>query len=184
MLRDRIIELRRVKASTLRPHPQNWRTHPQHQKEVLQGVLAEVGMAAALLARELPDGSLQLIDGHLRAETLPEETVPVLVLDVDAAEAQKLLASLDPLAALAARDQAALDALLAEMETASPALEQMLADLQAGNGSVDSKLPTHQREATLPTAWQVLVECESESEQRELYQRLTAERYEVKVITM
>ena len=34
--------------------------------EAVRGVLAEIGYADALLARELPDGSLQLIDGHLR----------------------------------------------------------------------------------------------------------------------
>jgi hypothetical protein len=27
-IRDRIKELRRVKASELRPNPRNWRTHP------------------------------------------------------------------------------------------------------------------------------------------------------------
>ncbi len=62
------------------------------------GVLAEMGYADALLARELPDGSLELIDGHLRAETTPDMEVPVLILDLDDAEAAKLLALHDPLA--------------------------------------------------------------------------------------
>ena len=66
-IRDRIKELRRVKADRLRPHPKNWRTHPQRQQDALRGILAEIGYADALLARELPDGSLELIDGHLRA---------------------------------------------------------------------------------------------------------------------
>jgi hypothetical protein len=42
-------------------------------------------------ARELPDGRLQLIDGHLRAETTLDDVVPVLVLDVIEEEADKLL---------------------------------------------------------------------------------------------
>jgi ParB/Sulfiredoxin domain len=67
-IRDRIRELRRVRASELRPSPRNWRTHPQAQLDALRGVLAEVGMAGAALARELEDGSLELIDGHARAE--------------------------------------------------------------------------------------------------------------------
>ncbi len=71
-VRDRIKELRRVKASRLRPHPKNWRTHPVAQQDALRGVLAEIGYADALLARELPDGSLELVDGHLRAEITPE----------------------------------------------------------------------------------------------------------------
>ena len=81
IIRDRIKELRRVKASQLRPHPQNWRSHPPDQQDALRGVLAEIGYAGALLARELPDGSLELIDGHLRAETTPEMEVPVLIVD-------------------------------------------------------------------------------------------------------
>ena len=101
-IRDRIKELRRVPVSKLRPHPRNWRTHPDAQRDALRGVLAEVGYADALLARELADGSLQLIDGHLRAETTPEAVVPVLVLDVDEAEADKILLTHDPLAAMAA----------------------------------------------------------------------------------
>ena len=66
-IRDRIRDFRRVPARELQPHPGNWRTHPAEQQEALRDLLAEVGYAGALLARELVDGSLQLIDGHLRA---------------------------------------------------------------------------------------------------------------------
>ena len=55
----------------------------------------------------LPDGRLMLIDGHLRAETTPDQLVPVLVLDVDENESNKLLATLDPLAAMAETDKGA-----------------------------------------------------------------------------
>ncbi len=74
-IRDRIKELRRVKAESLRPNPRNWRTHPPEQQDALRGVLAEIGYANALLARELADGTLMLIDGHLRAETTPDMIV-------------------------------------------------------------------------------------------------------------
>lgn len=111
------------------PNPRNWRTHPKAQQDALRGILAEVGYADALLARELPDGSLMLVDGHLRAETTPDQEVPVLVLDIDQAEADKLLLSLDPLAALAETNSTALDALLREVDTGSEGLQQMYADL-------------------------------------------------------
>src|SRR5262249_31410111 len=81
-IRDRIKELRRVRASELLPNPRNWRVHPKAQVQALRALLSEVGYADALIARELPDGRLQLIDGHLRAETTPDDIVPVLVLDV------------------------------------------------------------------------------------------------------
>ena len=69
-IRDRVKELRRVRASDLRPSPHNWRVHPPTQREALRAVLDEVGYAGALLARELADGSLELVDGHLRADDL------------------------------------------------------------------------------------------------------------------
>ena len=89
-IRDRIVELRRVPASTLIANPRNWRKHPKAQQDALRGVLADVGYADALLARETPEG-LVLIDGHLRAEITPEAMVPVLILDVTEAEANKIL---------------------------------------------------------------------------------------------
>ena len=110
-IRDRIKELRRVKASDLIPNPKNWRTHPVAQQDALRGVLAEVGYADALLARETDQG-LMLVDGHLRAETTPDSQVPVLVLDINEAEADLMLATLDPLAAMAEAEQSSLSALL------------------------------------------------------------------------
>ena len=133
-IRNRVKELRHVPASDLRPNPKNWRTHPTAQRDALRGILAEVGMADAVLARELEDGSLMLIDGHLRAETAADSTVPVLVLDVNEAEADKLLATLDPLAAMANSDAVQLDALLRTVQTGSESLQQMLADTAAQAG--------------------------------------------------
>lgn len=133
-IRDRIRELRRVPASELVPNPKNWRTHPKAQQDALRGVLAEVGMADAVLARELPDGSLMLIDGHLRAETAADANVPVLVLDVSEAEADKILATLDPLAAMADSDSEALQVLLGGVSSDSEALTSLFEDLARRNG--------------------------------------------------
>ena len=131
-IRDRIRELRRVPASQLRPNPKNWRTHPPAQRDALKGLLAELGYCDALLVRELEDGALELVDGHLRAEETPDMEVPVLVLDVSAEEAEKLLLTLDPLASLAEADTDALTSLLASVDTDSEAVRAMLAELAAG----------------------------------------------------
>jgi len=133
-IRDRIKELRRVKASELLPNPKNWRTHPVAQQDALKGILAEVGFAGAVLVRELDDGSLMLIDGHMRAETTHDQEIPVLILDVDEAESDKLLATFDPIAAMAESDAHALDALLRNVDTGSEALSKMLAQLAEGAG--------------------------------------------------
>jgi hypothetical protein len=91
-------------------------------------------MADACLARELDDGTLMLIDGHLRAETIGTEVVPVLILDVDEAEADKILATLDPLAAMADSDAVKLDDLLRNIDTGSEALQEMIADMADKSG--------------------------------------------------
>ena len=118
--------MRRVRAAELKPNPKNWRAHPRAQQEVIKGLLAEVGYADALIARELDDGSLMLIDGHLRAETTPDTKVPVLVLDVTEEEADKILATLDPVTGLAKTNDAALTSLLEQIETESEAMQRML----------------------------------------------------------
>ena len=135
-IRDRIKDFRRVRAGDLAPSPRNWRTHPQAQRDALRGVLAEIGYADALIVRELPDGRLELVDGHLRAETTPDTEVPVLVTDLDEAEAAKVLATLDPLAAMATADPKALDALLRDVQTSSEAVAAMLVGLAETNGII------------------------------------------------
>jgi len=155
-LRDRIRELRRVRAGDLRPNPRNWRTHPENQENALRGILAEVGIADALLVQELADGSLMLIDGHLRADVAPETEWPVLVLDVTEEEADLLLAMVDPMAGLAEVNEEVLELLLAEIKTESDAVQAILNILAADNEIGD-------REANDPEAeWQGMPEYEME----------------------
>ena len=176
-IRDRIRELRRVKAAELKPNAKNWRTHPSSQQKALRGVLEEVGYADALLVRELPDGSLELIDGHLRAEITPEMLVPVLVLDVSEAEAEKILLTHDPLVKIAGVDDAALGELLSSVETDSQAVQNMLDSLadrygiDVGDGDLSVAVP----DVEIPALYQVVVECDSEDQQRDLYERMIGE---------
>jgi DNA modification methylase len=125
-IRDRIKEFRRVRARDLIPHPRNWRRHPKSQVAALRGLLSEIGYAAALLVRELPDGRLMIIDGHMRAETTPDAIVPVLVLDVTEDEADKILLTHDPLGAMAESDAARIKALLATVQTEDRAVQDLL----------------------------------------------------------
>jgi site-specific DNA-methyltransferase (adenine-specific) len=142
-MRDRVLELTRCRAGDLRANPANYRTHPKAQREALRGVLEEIGYAAALIARRGEDGSLTLIDGHLRADLDPGQVVPVLVLDVTEEEAEKLLASMDPIAALARPDPEALLALLGRVGTAS----EPLADLfERMRHSAEADLPGRLRD--------------------------------------
>ena len=139
-IRDRVKELRRLPASSLLPSPKNWRRHPPAQQNALRGVLAEIGFADTLLARETPEG-LMLVDGHLRQEVMGDALVPVLVLDVTEAEADALLATLDPLAAMASHDQEALLSLLESVKFQSPAVNDLLEALANDNYQSLTPLP-------------------------------------------
>ena len=124
-IKDRIKALKRVKASELIPNPKNWRKHSDAQQNAMRGILSEVGWANACLVRETSEG-LMIIDGHLRADIDPNQKIPCLVLDVTAKEADKLLATFDPLAAMAEANEDALSELLAGIEVDSDALQEML----------------------------------------------------------
>lgn len=181
--RDRVKELRRVRAGTLKPHPKNWRTHSRFQQEVLRGVLAEVGIADALLARELSDGSLQLVDGHLRASTTPNDEVPVLIVDLDDAEAEKVLLTHDPLAALAGVDEGQLAGLLHDAKAGSEPVSELFAKLrrELGDESQDLAPPP---EVEIPASYQVVIEVSDESQQEQVYERLRGEGFKCRVLTL
>lgn len=186
-IRNRIKEFIRVLAKELVPNPKNWRTHPDNQKDALKGVLSEIGYADALLARRLEDGKLQLIDGHLRAETTPDQEVPVLVLDLDEKEADKLLTLLDPLSAMAGTDETLLRELTDNLETQNEAiqnlvnsmLEQNAAELESENGT--SPLPSV---VDVPELFQILVICSDEQEQKELFDQLTQDGRNCKLLNL
>ncbi len=133
-IRNRVVGLRQVRASDLRLNEKNWRQHPPKQQAAMREMLADIGYADALIAREAEDGELVLIDGHLRAGLTPDDFVPVLVLDVNEQEANKLLLSLDPLSAMADVDTGALDALIRSVEPSGEAISEMYSDMADAAG--------------------------------------------------
>ena len=137
MTRDRVTELRRVKASELIDNPKNWRDHPQQQRDAMVGILEEVGIVDAVKAFETADG-LMLFDGHLRKDIAADELVPVLVVDLSPEEADVVLASFDRLSKLAQSNDQQLQSLLAEIEPQNEQLRSMLDQLN--NDSLAAQL--------------------------------------------
>ena len=95
----------------------------EHQKAALDAIYRQVGFARSLLAYEMPDGRLKLIDGHLRRDLDPEMEVDVEILDVNDEEARALLLSIDPLAALAQTQEQIHQRLMELTPAESPELE-------------------------------------------------------------
>lgn len=129
--RNRVVERRRMLPSELLDHPLNWKDHPPEQLAPLVGLLGEVGQVGELYAypSERNGGKLTLVNGHARKNLDPNQPWDVAICDLTDAEADKVLALYDPLAALAATNAAKHAQLLLEIETESEELERLIADL-------------------------------------------------------
>jgi hypothetical protein len=176
--RHRITGHRRVRAGDLVPHELNPRRHSEAQRAALAALYAEIGFARSLLAYELPDGRLKLIDGHLRQSMDPDMEVEVEVLDVSDEEARKLLLSLDPLALLADYDGAALDHLREVTRTDSEAIQHLWQSLAANDAAVEERLGRARTAAepeTVPEQYLIVIECSDERHQLELLERFQRE---------
>lgn len=138
VFRDRVKGLARLPAARIETAANNFRTHDDHQRTALDGLLVEIGIAGAAVAW-VPDakaraalrkvdgpeafatwlagyaGPVRLIDGHLRRERLAAQGQPVLVTDLDEREASKALATFDAVSDLAGVDAALLASLLEDV---------------------------------------------------------------------
>jgi hypothetical protein len=179
--RNRVKDHRKVRAGDLVPHEWNFRAHPEAQKAALAGIYHEVGFARSLLAYELPDGRLKLIDGHLRRDIAPDMEVDVEVLDVTEEEARKLLLTIDPLAALAEQQGQLRRRLLDITPATNP-------DLQlAWQSAADAVLQTPHQDPrrgvqSAPEQYLILITCRDEMEQIELLLRFNKEGLECKAL--
>jgi hypothetical protein len=179
-IRNRIKGHRRVRAGDLVPHEWIYRLHPDVQKDALRALYEEVGFARSLLAYELPDGRLKLIDGHLRRDLDPDLEVEVEVLDVNDDEARALLLSIDPLAALAQTQTQLHERLLELTPAVDPALEA--AWRAAAQAALESPAVEAKPVDSGPAQFLVLVTCRDEQHQVELLSRLCGEGLECKAL--
>lgn len=133
-LRNRIVAHGDEKPEDLLANPRNWRRHPRHQEEALEGVLERVGWVQSVIVNRRTG---LLIDGHLRvalAKRRQEPTLPVVYVDLDEGEEALVLATIDPISALADTDREQLADLLKGLEVQDPALQAMLGALAQDNG--------------------------------------------------
>jgi hypothetical protein len=187
-LKNRIVGHRKVRASTLKAHPLNPRTHSTQQRQALEALLGEIGLARSVLAyvadadSHLGDAApLTLIDGHLRKSTLGEEEVEVEILDVNDQEARALLLAIDPIAQLAGYDAATLDELREITEQDSQAVRGLWQALEQSSKATEEALATEKArnkkkaQESVPEGFFVLVRCRDERHQIDLLRRLKSE---------
>jgi hypothetical protein len=103
---------------------------------------------------------------------------------VDEGEALKLLATLDPLAAMAGADVELLETLVADVATDSEAVRALLNGLLEENAPLAVDDTTAPQDVIVPTLFRVLVECQDEHEQRGIFERLSADGFKCRVVTL
>lgn len=121
------LRLEWVEAGSLaeRKNPANWRRHPARQLDALKELIGdpEIGWAGVILYNERTGN---MIDGHARVASVAASTaVPVLIGSWSPEAEKKILATLDPLAAMAEVDTAALQQLLSDVDFDSDALKEL-----------------------------------------------------------
>ena len=141
-IRDRIIEFKRMLGRDLMDNEGNWRLHPRFQRDALRGVLGSVGIADVLKVYwSERQGGWTLVDGHLRTDEYPDVEWPVVVLDITDEEADLLLATFDPLAALAGMDKDKTLELTEQTVTDDLAVRELLQQLQAAARKMEDEGP-------------------------------------------
>lgn len=171
-------------AAELADNPANWRRHPAAQLNALRSLLddPEIGWAGAALYNER---TRRLIDGHARKSLRPDAKIPVLIGSWSEAAEQKILATLDPIAALAEADPVALESLLRAASFDEPELSDLLENLAQENDIQLAPEPTAdatQTEQSISEQWLIIIECKSESQQTKLLKRLSSENLKCKAL--
>lgn len=179
---NRIVGNADVPPGELVANDRNWRSHPDSQKQALKGAIEDVGYIRSVTVNQRTG---RIIDGHLRVKLAIETgqpTIPVEYVDLSEEEETLALATIDPLSALAEANRDRLQVLLAEVRAKSPAVTEMLASLSRRQGIVSQEA----EEISLnlpPSRFEIIVQCDGEDQQKELFERLTGEGLTCRVLT-
>ncbi|MFH1566812.1 MAG: DNA methyltransferase, partial [Gemmatimonadota bacterium] len=131
---NRIVAHGSKPASQFQAHPDNFRLHPQAQRDAVAASLRELGWVNVVL-ENVRTG--HLIDGHERIfQALQNDDAEVPYIQVDLSEQEEALALsiLDPITSMATVDAAKLDELLRDVSTGEEALQALLATLAEDAG--------------------------------------------------
>ena len=78
--------------------------HPDFQKRFLSELFDEVGFVVPVIVYKDNDGNFVIVDGHLRTGIAENESVTVVVTDLNELEANKMLLVTDKISSLASFD--------------------------------------------------------------------------------
>lgn len=126
---SRIVGHGRQSADQFTHNPDNPKYHPPAQRDVLRGIISEVGQVAPVIVNRQTG---YLVDGHERVWLALETNAEVdyIEIDVSPAEEKYILATLDPVGYMARHDGALLDNLLQSIESNNESVQGLLIELR------------------------------------------------------
>lgn len=125
--RFRVVAHQHVDPTLLIEHPDNFKAHPDHQRDAIREAIATVGFVGEVYVSTL---SGRILDGHARvAEAIRsnQPTVPVGFIDCESEEDElRILATYDPIGQLAVSDFEKLEAMGTRANVEQKSLRMML----------------------------------------------------------
>lgn len=116
-MQNRIIEYGEKPAAQFQAHPNNWRQHPQRQRNALSASLNGVGWVGVVIENKRTG---HLLDGHERLwqalQAGDDTPVPYIQVDVSEDEEMLVLATFDPISQMAITDREMLEAIVADLQ--------------------------------------------------------------------
>ena len=186
-IRDRIKELRRVRAGVLRPHPKNWRTHPAAQQRRAAGRAGR----DRLRRRPLGPGIARRIARTDRRPSPGRDHAGRGGAGAGGRSRRRRGGEAPGPARSAGRDgrdgrRRCWPSCWPRWRRESEAVQRLLDGMlgRAGRAAGRRARRRRRRRSTIPEAFQVVVECRDEDQQRDVFERLTAEGLKCRLLTL
>jgi hypothetical protein len=165
----------------------NWRRHPDGQQRAIDAVLSQIGWVTGVIVN-VTTGNV--IDGHLRIERALERgdktPVPFTEVELTEDEEQKILLVLDPIGSMATTDA---DALRTLLELAAVDSEDLLTAIASITGAELPDAGGDEPNLADPafnyqSQFGVIVQCDDEAQQEQVFNALSGQGYKVKVVVV
>lgn len=135
---NRIVGSGEKSAREFNFHPDNWKGHPQTQRDALNAILSQIGWVQGVIENKRTGN---LIDGHARVEEALQHgahtPVPFVEVDLSPEEERLILALYDPLGSLAQTNAEAFLNLTETLDIESASLLDAIAALNVQLDPVD-----------------------------------------------
>jgi len=130
---NRIIKTEFVNPKTIVKNPDNYREHPDLQRQMMDSILDQVGWVQTVIVNVTTG---HLIDGHMRVEEAiahGEDSIPVTFIEISEEEESRILATFDPVGSFAKESSKKFEGLISNITADNTALSDLVAKVAKRN---------------------------------------------------